>query len=717
MNLIGTAPMANDPKITIPGQLAIADPYSLFGGKGAMQYNPSWLVGRKGMRIYDEMRRDEQIKAALAFKKHAILAAGWDIVSPEGKPDDWEPAQFVDWNFDRLDGSVSDRIMAMLLELDYGFSIGELIWEQNEDPQFAGKWAIQDIVSIKPHSIRFQQDETGKVLEAIQWGMGEEIHIPVEKLVIMTYQGEWSNPFGRSDLEACYSAWWAKDSANKWLSILLERFGIPPIFAMYNQNKYTEPTLDILKSIITNLQAGTAAIIPRTDPTDVEMWTPELASQVANVFIPALDHYDRRIARGLLMPSLLGATADQQVGSFARAQVVFDVFMFAVGALRAQVEEAINDQIIWRMMAANYPGEEEYPRMKFKPLTQDARVTLMDAWVKLVSGGAVVAREDDEAHIREIMGFPGVDSEPMERPEPEPEDEQDPEDEDTEEFSQNPTIDFAQIERDLNFIEQTFLTGAITELTSVKYALQDSRLIDKYRRDPKQLHAKSQAPLTKRMIEMLLNAFETGRRDLAMEVGRVATLAQPLPRAKPRDAAAFLRRKAITLATNVSEEILRAIRHVLISSLETGMGTQETATAIGKVFEPWLGSDELRDGGVVKPYRLEAIARTESTSAYNDGRVVMARDPELKGLLRGMRWDSILDSRTSEVCQFLDGKIIRMEDPALDALTPPAHISCRSILTAVTISRTVDESEYITPSEVGRAKELSGSGFAGGGSF
>ncbi len=391
-----------------------------------MQYNPSSLVGRKGMRIYDEMRRDEQIKAALAFKKHAILAAGWDIVSPEGKPDDWEPTQFVDWNFDRLDGSISDRIMDMLLELDYGFSVGELVWEQNADPRFTGKWAISDIVSIKPHSIRFQQDESGKISEIMQWGVGREISIPPEKLIIMTYQGEWSNPFGRADLEACYEAFWAKTNANKWLSILLERFGIPPIFAMYNQNKYTGPTLDILKSIITNLQAGTAAIIPRIDPTDVEMWTPSLASQVADVFIPALNHYDTRISRALLMPSLLGTSPEQQTGSFSRAQVVFDVFMFAVDALRVQVEEAINDQIIWRMISVNYPGEEEYPRMKFKPLTQDARVTLMDAWVKLVSGNAVIAREDDEAHIREVMGFPGVDSAPMERPEPE--DEEDPED-------------------------------------------------------------------------------------------------------------------------------------------------------------------------------------------------------------------------------------------------------------------------------------------------
>ena len=74
------------------------------------------------------MRRDEQIKAAIAFKKHAILAAGWDIVSPKGVDEEWEPRKFVEWNFDNLDGSMSNRILDMLLSVEFGFSVGELLW-------------------------------------------------------------------------------------------------------------------------------------------------------------------------------------------------------------------------------------------------------------------------------------------------------------------------------------------------------------------------------------------------------------------------------------------------------------------------------------------------------------------------------------------------------------------------------------------------------------
>ena len=43
-------------------------------------YNPSQLVTRKGMRIIDEMRRDDQVKGCLSLKKAAVIGPGWQLV-------------------------------------------------------------------------------------------------------------------------------------------------------------------------------------------------------------------------------------------------------------------------------------------------------------------------------------------------------------------------------------------------------------------------------------------------------------------------------------------------------------------------------------------------------------------------------------------------------------------------------------------------------------
>src|SRR5512143_3694783 len=45
--------------------------------------HPDVLIGRKGLKVYTEMRRDDQIKAALALKKHAILSTGWKVRPPD----------------------------------------------------------------------------------------------------------------------------------------------------------------------------------------------------------------------------------------------------------------------------------------------------------------------------------------------------------------------------------------------------------------------------------------------------------------------------------------------------------------------------------------------------------------------------------------------------------------------------------------------------------
>ncbi len=49
-------------------------------------------------------------------------------------------------------------------------------------------------------------------------------------------------------------------------------------------------------------------------------------------------------------------------------------------------------------------------------------------------------------------------------------------------------------------------------------------------------------------------------------------------------------------------------------------------------------------------------------------------------LIKGVRWDSVLDSRTTPICQARDGKVY----PVNSGPRPPAHINCRSSIVAIT---------------------------------
>lgn len=403
---------------------AYVDPSRLMASKLFVPYNPSVLVTRKGLSIFDQMKRDEQIKSCLMFKKHAILSPGWEIKSPGDQEEDWEVTEFVRDTFLRLPGGMDRAVRKILLGLDYGYSVTEKIYG---DAAWApGKKPLIKLTSVKPHYFDFEMDPFGNVLSLIQRyvpGLAQEVFLPTDKFVVYQNEPEFENPYGTSDLEAAYRAWWVKDNAYKWFAVLLERYGMPPLFLFYNPNNYSGNQLEELKKVVRNIQNSTMGLLPRQDKDALEFWSAKLAAEGKEVYLAALSRFDQDIGRALLMPSLIGATSDDQSGgnkgSYARANVHFKNFLYVVGAAQRDVaSNAINSQIIPQLVDLNFAGVEHYPEFTWGRLDDELELTLFDTWQKLVEGKVVNRIEDDETHIRKSLGFPEND-EPVLEPLPE----------------------------------------------------------------------------------------------------------------------------------------------------------------------------------------------------------------------------------------------------------------------------------------------------------
>lgn len=390
--------------------LAIASTSAeMFARAGMSAYNPSELVSRKGLSIFDRMRKDDQIKAAQTFKKLAALSSGWEIQPPEGKSKNDESVQFLEYCFRHLDGTLEEAILDMMTAYDYGYAVAEQIYTQYEEGPHKGMIGLKALKTRSPHTISFKVDKFGNLDPngIIQDQMGKKVELPTYKFAIMVHQKEFGNWYGRSDLESAYRAWWIKENAYRWLAMLLERFGIPPIFALYTAGKYTPQQVDALQNVITKLQAATAGAIPRATKEDLELWAPELGGQTTGVFIPALNLLNQDIARSLLMPNLLGVTVEQSTGSFARSQVSFDVFMLITEFNRNTIEETVmNEQIVRPICALNFEAMEDYPKFKFMPYSNDLKAEMLNTWGSLVGQSVVHTQPADEDHIREQFQFP-----------------------------------------------------------------------------------------------------------------------------------------------------------------------------------------------------------------------------------------------------------------------------------------------------------------------
>lgn len=389
--------------------LAYVDPSRLLAGWNVLPYNPSWLVTRKGLQIFDQMKRDEQVKAALKFKKDSVLASGWEVVSPGDQEEDWEVTRFVKDTLTMMPGGWNAVLLDILTALDYGHAVLERVYAEQEVGEWKGKLVLSRAQGVKPHYIDFVVDEFG-VLQGLQQhtvNMKAEA-LPPAKFIRYTHAMEFGNFYGVSDLEAAYRPWWVKENAYKWLAVTLERYGMAPLFAFYDPNSYQGGMVEELKKVVKGVQNATLGVIPRASKDALELWSQDLNKGSSELFLLALDRFDQHIARAILVPDLIGMSSNTgQTGSLARSSVNAESFFRVVKQLQDSVSDTVmNAQVIPQICDLNFPGLQSYPVFKFMPFTDDKRLEIITTWTGLVGASVVNKIEDDEVHIRKVLGFP-----------------------------------------------------------------------------------------------------------------------------------------------------------------------------------------------------------------------------------------------------------------------------------------------------------------------
>lgn len=721
--------------------MAYRDPTGQFSNWRGSPFNPDLLVQQKSLDIFDKIRLDDQARAALSFKKLAVTAPGWTIQSAQGVGEDDEVADFVRKQFDELPGTFAHTLHQVLSAMDYGYSITEKVYVERD-----GKLCLSGLKPKYPHGFDFDVDEFGNLMpdgllqdaRGATGGSSAQRRLPTYKFLIYSYQMEFSNPYGNSDLRTAYRPWWTKDNAYKWLAMLLEKYGIPPIFALYNSQVYQGASVPTeIQTLVNKIRVGTGAAVPRNGADDLEFWTPELAKQVSNTFIPALNLYDRHIARAILMPSLIGMTSDDNVGSLARSNVHFDSFMLVVANSQLDLEAVINEQVVRQLVDLNFTGAD-YPVFKFNPLTDEIKTELADAWTKLLAGGVVRRGYADENHFREMYKMPPApeDDELMEAPEPKEEpgdqkaqdDEEDKGDQaDTDskdeevakqvqaiqdsqpvQFSQEPFRELTRAEREADVLRLFAVVddGESEGVDEIKAVLKSAE-----RRTLRWLEGKTElttadveayaeipnkASLRGTMRDLIAAAMEDGRRTAAEELPKEFA-AKDFTR---NEQLAYIDAKSIVVADATDQAITTAVKQALLNGISQGQSIRQVRQRIEQIFEDYDG---------IAAHRAETIVRTNYNAAFNHGRLQLIQDAG--SYVHGVQYSAILDTRTTEVCRNLDGKVFEVNAPELDRLTPPRHFQCRSLLVPVMITTPIDQADRINQTQVDRAIEQSGKGF------
>ena len=144
-----------------------------------------------------------------------------------------------------------------------------------------------------------------------------------------------------------------------------------------------------------------------------------------------------------------------------------------------------------------------------------------------------------------------------------------------------------------------------------------------------------------------------------------------------KESAREIKRQSFFITGVQSEKILAESKQVIYTGIRRG-DLQFTLNGLDELFNGYIQTGQITDGVLGQTYRIEAIARTNFNTAFNEGRKRKFDDPDVRDWIVAMQWSAVLDSGTTVYCSAMDGKKFTVEQ--FNAIGyPPAHYMCRSL--------------------------------------
>ncbi len=371
---------------------------SMVGGVRRYQ-NPDDLVGRKGLAAYSDMLHDAQVKSTLAIKKGSVLSRGWEVkaVGDDGARGK-QVAEFCSWSLDEVAGSIVTVLWNVLDALAKGYSLQNIVWGVVPSGKWAGKWAPVFLKSKDPDDWSFDVDEYRNVV-GVRHEPTQEVFGP-DRFILYTYQPEYSNPYGTSDLRACYRNWWSKDILTRFWNMYLEKYGAPTLRGSYRRGTPKAAQDEFLK-ILTAVQKNSAIVIPE----DMKAELLETIRQGDVGFRIAVDHHNCEIAKSILNSTLI-TDSGGQVGSFALAKVHLDLLRMCLKGLKLDLEQTVmKEQVLRPMVRLNFGADVPVPNFSLGPL-EDRELQPLSVGIKnLVDCGVL---DPADPFVREFLGLQGA---------------------------------------------------------------------------------------------------------------------------------------------------------------------------------------------------------------------------------------------------------------------------------------------------------------------
>jgi hypothetical protein len=418
-----------------PTRQVSGTPYTATGAKGVKppslqelgsQQGSQWPdpIGDVGTpvqasRTYTKMVRDDaSVRVSLRAGKAPVLGADFFIEPFDDNPQNLAIQEFVEFNLFHGMTTSWIRVLEQVLTMyEYGKSVFEPVWENREwAPKKSQtganrrQYTMLRKLSYRPNSTisRVNYDDNGGPVSVTHnaidsKGKLKQVDIPMEKLVVFTFDQQGGGIDGMPILRSAYKHWIYKDKLYTIDAIQKERHGMGVPMAVIGPGASPED-IKLVDEMLANIRTNEKAYIRTVQSIPISF--AELKGQPVDV-MKSIEHHDNMIMKNILVQFInAGSSTEGGGGSRASGATQMDMFMKSMRHIATTICEAINLYLIPNLVAYNF-DTDQFPQLKVRNVGETRDLQMFAAALKnLKDSNLISVDEATENWIRDMFDMP-----------------------------------------------------------------------------------------------------------------------------------------------------------------------------------------------------------------------------------------------------------------------------------------------------------------------
>ena len=336
-------------------------------------------------RIGCKVLLDTQVSTGFDILKYILSSKQWVLVANEN--DTVGVYDFINTMLFNMETELKEIVKQSVTAIPWGFSIHELIFDLNNNGLLIVKNALP--VHIKTlQNQPFTYDDNGELVSIHQQYNGEDIEIPVNKVLKYSFNANYDEDYGNGLLYDFLPIVEDKMNINEWLMTFLEKHESPVLYG-----KTSNPvSRDAMLSGFEDIQQGTTGMVVGSED---ELGVLE-SSHRGETFFQTLQYKDNQIFRRYYIGNLLLGD-NSQTGTYAQSQTQLDFGKLVFDGILEEIANCIQKQIINPIVGANYGDITLSPTFSFDKFTSGDIQGLLNTLKPLIDTG-IIDSENETVH-------------------------------------------------------------------------------------------------------------------------------------------------------------------------------------------------------------------------------------------------------------------------------------------------------------------------------